>query len=231
MTRYARQANSGTGPGEITPDGCAVEMYARLPDLGETAVIADAVPAGATLLELGSGAGRMTRPLAERGFRVTAVDESAAMLAWIDCAETVCCGIEQLDLGRRFDAVTLASILVNTADETARDGLLAACARHVAPGGQVLIQRQADGHHERRKPGDTVEKGGMTVTVAAMERVEDRVWRTRVDYAYEDATWSQTYYSRELPEPEFESALRHAGLVVDAYLTGDRTWVRAVPAR
>ena len=33
----------GTGPGEITPDGCAVEFYALLPAMGEPEIVHDAV--------------------------------------------------------------------------------------------------------------------------------------------------------------------------------------------
>lgn len=76
-----REGHQGTGPGAITPDGCAVELYRRLAVGSEPDVIEAAVPAGATLLELGSGAGRVTGPLVERGFAVTAVDESAEMPA------------------------------------------------------------------------------------------------------------------------------------------------------
>src|SRR5580693_5062940 len=38
------------------------------------------LPAGAQILELGAGSGRVTVPLARDGFRVTAVDRSPAML-------------------------------------------------------------------------------------------------------------------------------------------------------
>ncbi|MGH3324371.1 MAG: class I SAM-dependent methyltransferase, partial [Streptomyces sp.] len=103
MTTFTREDHSGTGPGEFTPDGCSVEMYVRLPGNGETEIIAAAAPPGATLLELGAGAGRMTRPLLARGFRVTAVDESAAMLAKIEGAPTVRAAIEDLELEQRFE--------------------------------------------------------------------------------------------------------------------------------
>jgi SAM-dependent methyltransferase len=84
MTAEMREGYEGTGPGAITPDGCAVDLYARLSVGDEPDVIAGAVPAGAHILELGSGAGRVTRPLLERGFRITAVDESAEMLEKVD---------------------------------------------------------------------------------------------------------------------------------------------------
>ena len=62
-----REGHQGTGPGAITPDGCAVELYRRLAVGDEPDVIEAAVPAGSTVLELGSGAGRVTVPLAARG--------------------------------------------------------------------------------------------------------------------------------------------------------------------
>jgi len=214
----------------MTPDGCSVEMYARLPDNGETAIIAAAVPPGSSLLELGAGAGRMTRPLLERGFHVTAVDESEAMLAKIRTAPgllAVRAAIEDLDLGRHFDVVTLASFLVNTADDAQRTRLLRTCARHVDPGGCVLIQREPDDRHEKVKPGVAWTRGEMTISVVSIEPVGDGVSRTCIGYDFENSHWTQTFYSQSMSTPHFEAALAEAGLTVDAYLTDDRSWVRA----
>ena len=224
---YTRDAHEGTGPGEFTPDGCSVQMYSRLPDNGETGIIAGAVPHGGTLLELGAGAGRMTGPLVARGFRVTAVDESAPMLARIEGAETVLSAIEDLDLGRRFDVVTLTSFLVNTADPALRDRLLRTCARHVADDGRVLIQREPDGRHESRKPGPEWSRDGMRISVVSMAPVSEGVSRTCIGYDFGDAQWTQTFYSRRMRTPEFEAALGEAGLTVERYLTDDRSWVLA----
>jgi len=88
----------------IAPDGSPVGLYARLPELGEGEVVATALPAAASVLELGCGTGRITRQLVRLGYRVTAVDESAEMLAHVRDAETVRAEIEGLRLGRRFDA-------------------------------------------------------------------------------------------------------------------------------
>jgi len=226
---FTRADHSGTGPGAITPDGCSVQMYSRLPDNGETEIIAAAVPPGATLLELGAGAGRMTRPLLARGFHVTAVDESPQMLEMIQGsgAPTVRAAIEDLDLQRRFDVVTLTSFLVNTADDALRPRLLRACARHVEPEGCVLIQREPDDRHEKLKPGVAWSRGGMTISVVSIEPAGEGVSRTCIGYDFEDAQWTQTFYSQLLKTPRFEAALAEAGLTVDAYLTDDRSWVRA----
>ena len=60
----------------VAPDGSPVGLYARLPELGEGEAVAAALPAGASVLELGCGTGRITRQLVRLGHRVTAVHES-----------------------------------------------------------------------------------------------------------------------------------------------------------
>jgi 2-polyprenyl-3-methyl-5-hydroxy-6-metoxy-1,4-benzoquinol methylase len=77
------QRNHGTGPGPITPDGCAVDYYATLTPNGEPERIHAAIPERATILELGAGAGSITHRLTALGHQVVAVDESPEMLAHI----------------------------------------------------------------------------------------------------------------------------------------------------
>ncbi|MEV7156839.1 class I SAM-dependent methyltransferase [Streptomyces misionensis] len=224
-----REGYEGTGRGAITPDGCAVEVYSRLPAGPEPDIIAAAVPAGAHILELGSGVGRMTHPLLERGFTVTAVDESAQMLARIHGARTICRPIEELDLGaEKFDVVLLASFLVHAGDEAVRRGLLRTCARHVAEGGSVLIQREGEDYHTD-VPRERVDPSGFTVRIASVRPVGDGVDSVHVECTFPDGTWTQTFLARPLSKEEFEAALAEAGLEVDEYLTPDGTWVRAVP--
>ena len=134
--------NAGTGPGEITPDGCAVEFYALLPAMGEAPIVHAAVPAGASILELGCGTGRILRALAELGHPVLGVDESAAMLDRAAGLPTVCSPIETLRLDRTFGAVLLASTMINT-NPAQRRAFLAACGRHAGTGGVVVIQQTA----------------------------------------------------------------------------------------
>ncbi|WLW55853.1 class I SAM-dependent methyltransferase [Streptomyces sp. YU58] len=224
-----RAGHQGTGPGAITPDGCAVELYSRLPVGPEPDIVAGAVPAGAHLLELGSGVGRMTHPLQERGLTVTAVDESAEMLERVRGARTICGRIEDLDLGETFDAVLLASFLVHTGDVEVRRALLRTCVRHVAPGGCVLIQREGEDYHTN-VPRERVDPSGFTLRIASSEPLGDGVNSVRAEYEFPDATWTQTFRARPLTKEQFEEALGEAGLRVDRYLREDRIWVRAVPA-
>ncbi|MEU6572900.1 class I SAM-dependent methyltransferase [Streptomyces sp. NPDC046805] len=222
-----REGYEGTGPGAITPDGCAVELYTRLPVRGEPDVIAAAVPAGAHILELGSGVGRVTHPLLERGFTVTAVDESAEMLERVRGARTICSPIEDLDLGETFDVVMLASFLVHTGDADVRRGLLRTCARHMAEGGCVLIQREGEDYYTNL-PRERVDPSGFTVRIVSAEPVGDGVNSVRAEYVFPDVVWTQTFRSRPLTKEKFEEALAEAGLEVDEYLTGDGVWVRAI---
>ncbi|MFD3575786.1 class I SAM-dependent methyltransferase [Streptomyces sp. NPDC058644] len=229
-----REGYEGTGPGAITPDGCAVELYARMTAGDEPDVIAGAVPAGAHILELGSGAGRVTRPLLERGFRITAVDESAEMLEKVAALDgrvrTIRSPIETLDLGERFEVVTLASFLVHTGDVAVRRGMLRACRSHVTDDGCVLIQREGADYHTNL-PRERVDPGGYTVRIVSAEPVGDGVNEVRAEYVFPDAVWTQTFRARPLTKEQFEQALEEVGLRVDKYLTEDGIWVRAVPVR
>ncbi|MEU4147571.1 class I SAM-dependent methyltransferase [Streptomyces parvulus] len=223
-----REGHRGTGPGAITPDGCAVELYARLPAGPEPEIVASAVPAGARILELGSGVGRMTHPLLERGFSVTAVDESAEMLEHVRGARTICGPIERLDLAERFDVVLMASFLVHAGDVEVRRGLLRTCARHVSDDGCVLIQREGADYHTNL-PRERVDPSGFTVRILSADPVGGGVNSVRAEYEFPDAVWTQTFLARPLTQEQFERALAAAGLRVDRYLTDDGTWARAVP--
>ena len=229
MKLKMREGYEGTGPGAITPDGCAVELYSRLSVGDEPDIIAAAVPKGASVLELGSGVGRMTHALLERGFTVTAVDESAEMLERVRGARTLCGPIEKLWLDETFDVVLLASFLVHAGDAEVRRGLLRTCVRHLAEGGCVLIQREGEDYHTN-VPRERVDPAGFTARIVSAEPVGDGVDAVHAEYVFPDAVWTQMFRSRPLTKEQFEVALGEEGLRVDRYLTEDGMWVRAVVA-
>jgi SAM-dependent methyltransferase len=211
----------------ITPDGCAVEFYALLPAGNEPEIIHAAIPQGASVLELGAGTGRITHPLIELGHRVVAVDESPAMLARIHDAQTVCSPIETLDLGRRFDVVLLASQLVNAPDDGLRRGFLGACDRHVGDDGCVLIQRHDPGWFSTAGPFRQTE-GEITFCMRDVSRPAPGLLAATMDYQVGDRTWTHSFTARCIDDVQLARELADAGLVVEAYVTEDRTWVRAV---
>ncbi|MFD6277497.1 class I SAM-dependent methyltransferase [Streptomyces sp. NPDC060209] len=230
--QLVREGHTGTGPGSITPDGCAVELYARLSAGSEPEVIGSVLPPGASLLELGCGAGRVTHPLVGLGFDVTAVDESAQMLERVRGARTVRSPIEALDLGEeRFDAVVLGSFLVHTSDHRVREGLLGTCRRYVKDDGAVLIQREGAGYHSDLPREREDRAAGCTIRIVSAEPVGDGVDEVRAEYVFEDARWTQTFRSRELSVERFEAYLEEAGLTLDRYLTPDGVWVLARPRK
>ncbi|EUA12125.1 tellurite resistance TehB family protein [Mycobacterium kansasii 732] len=72
----------GSG-GPITSDGSVVEIYRRVSGDAEVQVIAAMLNPASSVLDLGSGAGRIANPLSELGHQLTAVDDSADMLAHV----------------------------------------------------------------------------------------------------------------------------------------------------
>lgn len=218
----------GTGPGVITPDGCAVEFYARMTAMGEPAIVHDGAGPGAAILELGCGTGRITHPLAALGHPVVAVDESPEMLAYVRDAETVCARIEDLALGRRFDAVLLASHLIN-ADAATRTAFLTACRRHVADNGCVIVEQHTPEWFAAAKDAEAT-RDGIIFRMRDVTRPAPNLVSATVEYVDGDQCWTQTFTAMGLDETELAAVLAAADLRLDRYLTDDHAWFRAVPA-
>jgi SAM-dependent methyltransferase len=197
--------------------------------MGEPAVVHAAIPAGARILELGAGAGRVTHRLLELGHPVVAVDESAEMLARVWGAETVRASIQQLHLGRRFEVVLLASFLVNTPDRELRGRFLTACREHVRDDGCVLVQRHEPRWFDEAAEGERT-SDGITFRLRDLARPGPGLLSATAEYQVGERVWTQSFTAERLDDRQLAAALGEAGLAVDAYLTGDGSWVRAVPA-
>jgi 2-polyprenyl-3-methyl-5-hydroxy-6-metoxy-1,4-benzoquinol methylase len=218
--------SSGTGPGTITPDGCAVDLYAMMPPGSDPDIVHAAITPGAPVLELGCGAGRMTGPLVALGHPVTAVDESAEMLARVQGAERVRSRIQDLRLGREFDAVLLASHFINAPDPERR-AFLAACRRHVAPSGSVIIQQHQPGWFAAAAPQETT-AGGITFRLRDISRPGPDLLSATVEYQAGERVWTQSFTAAAVAH-RLAEILGEAGLSLAAYLTSDQCWLRAVP--
>jgi SAM-dependent methyltransferase len=210
----------------IAPDGSPVALYARLPALGEPELIHEAVPAGSEILELGAGAGRVTHGLVALGHPVVAVDNSAEMLAFVEGAETVQADIETLDLGRRFRVVVLASNFINHPDTTERRGLLACCARHVQPDGQVLLQ----GFPRTWTPStDWSELGDVRMRMRRFTLRGDLI-AGEMEYVVDGEQLTHSFESRLLDDEEQDADLHAVGLRRGRELDDRGSWIEAVPA-
>ncbi|WP_409491155.1 daptide-type RiPP biosynthesis methyltransferase [Amycolatopsis sp. cmx-11-12] len=108
-------------------------------------------PASGPVLELAAGTGRVTFPLLELGFEVTALELSTAMIATfrellenatVDVRKR--CTVVQGDmtafaLDERFERVVVSSGSINVLDAADRPGLYASVREHLAPGGRFLL--------------------------------------------------------------------------------------------
>jgi SAM-dependent methyltransferase len=213
---------------KVAPDGSPVEVYRRLPPAGEAELIDAVVPRGASILELGCGAGRITHALLRLGHRVTAVDESPEMLAHIGGAEVVESTIDDLDLGRTFDCVVLASHFVNAPRAETRRRLLETCARHVTPAGVVLVESYPQGLDWTRGVGETRLRGDVAITLVEAKVEGSRV-EAVVEYAVDGHRWRQPFTAQMLGEAELTAALGEAGLSFVRWLDDGRSWSAARP--
>jgi SAM-dependent methyltransferase len=229
MTAQGREAKfdpgtHGSGPGEISTDGSSVEFYARLPENQAAAsMIHQAIPAGATVLELGAGTGRVTHPLLALGHPVVAVDVSAGMLARINGARTICARIEDLRLGQEFDAVLLMSYLINYGE---REEFLRTCQRHVTQAGLVILQRETPEFHDATGPR-TWSHDGIALRMYDVSRPGPDLVTATIEYRIGDATWTHSYTSRRMADEDVPGLLAGAGLRFDRYLDEERGWIAA----
>jgi len=207
------------------PDGSPVGLYATLEPLGEPQLIDNAVPPGSEILELGCGAGRITHELIALGHRVTAVDNSAEMLAHVRGAETVLGDIESLDLGRTFAVVLLASNFLNAPEQAELDAVLATCMRHAEPGGQVLLERMPPDWEPN--PG-TRTVGGVEMTLSDVVRERELVSAV-MEYRADGERWTHAFRARLISDDEVDAALSRASLERVRWLNELRTWLEARP--
>jgi 2-polyprenyl-3-methyl-5-hydroxy-6-metoxy-1,4-benzoquinol methylase len=221
-----RVGQAGSGPGPHAPDGSAVELYEVTPANGEDQLINAALDPGSSILELGCGTGRITRPLLAVGHQVVAVDESPDMTARVTETETICSTIGDLRLDRRFDVVLMMSYLINVADDEERRRLLRTCAHHVRPGGAVLLQQQIPGMLQAPA---VLENEHRKLVVSDVEQFPDGRQAATLTHTIGGRSWSQRILTQNLTEPQLSAQLAEAGLTLTDYLTPDKTWVRARP--
>jgi SAM-dependent methyltransferase len=212
------------GIGDVTADGSPVAVYLALPAGDEPQLIHDAAGAGASILELGCGAGRVTRPLAAMGHPMVAVDNSLSMLEHVTVGETIHADITKLDLGRAFDAVVAASHLVNNGDRSWARALLDSCGRHVGADGVVLVQRWDPEWLASVTVRDR-EFGPVSASFRALARRGPELDAT-VTFRLGDQAWTQTFKAVVVDDDDLAEYAAASDLVLDGWLDEDRTWAR-----
>jgi SAM-dependent methyltransferase len=214
-------------PEEVTADGSPVAVYRALPAEPGFTPLLEILRPPASVLDLGCGAGRLANLLAARGFAVTAVDGSSAMLAGVaPPVRAVRARIEETRLGERFDLVVLASQLVNEPDDARRRALLATARAHVADDGAVFV--------EHLDPALLAGPGERTATVGPVDvrlrvrTVRGQVIDGEVRYTLHGRTWTQRFTSVLLDDAALGRELAAVGLASRRRLTP--TWLQAGPS-
>jgi SAM-dependent methyltransferase len=211
---------------DVAPDGSPVPVYLAMPHHDALDLVRDQVRPGGSVLDLGCGVGRLANALAGEGFTVTGVDIHDGMVARLSPAvDAVHADIVGLALGRRFDAVVLASHLVN--HPTDAGAFLATCRHHVAADGVVLIERF---HPALLEALDQQE--GTIDGVHVRHEVRDRrgAWfSARAHYTVAGRTWTQAYDAVLLDDDALTDLLVAAGLVLHGWLDDDARWALVGP--
>jgi SAM-dependent methyltransferase len=207
---------SDPGARDVAPDGSPVAFYRRLPATGEPELIHAAIGDGATVLDLGCGPGRIAGPLAALGHAVTGVDDGAGMIEALPAGvEGVVADARTVRLGRTFDAVLLASHLVNAPDDG--PAFAATAAAHLDPGGLVVGETYPPGWDPLATLGREQQLGDARVELVRA-RVDGDLLVADVRYGVDGRTWQQAFGARLLDEPALRTLLGQAGLVFDGWL-------------
>ena len=205
------QQFSGFGPGVQTPDGCSVELYRQLPYLNELEDVIDLFAVGSTVLELGCGTGRLCRRMLERGLRVTGVDESVEMLAAMPKeVHAVASTIAAFNLQEKFDAVLLASHLINHPDLRTRDTFVACARRHLNDGGKFLLKRHDPTWLAAAKVGSVSRSGDTQLFIEHVSQ-DDLIVNMTLRYELAGHAWTQSFSTVALTQTEIEQQLMHHG--------------------
>jgi SAM-dependent methyltransferase len=212
---------------DVAPDGSPVAFYRRVPATGEPELIHAAIPAGASVLDLGCGPGRIAGPLAALGHAVTGVDDGPGMIAALPpTVEGVVGDARTIRLGRRFGAVLLASHLVNDPDDGT--AFAATAAAHLAPRGVVVGETYPPGWDPAASVGQETRLGDARIELVHATVTGDRL-EAAVRYGVDGAVWEQRFTARLLGEAGLRELLADGGLAFDRWL--DRPgWFVATPA-
>lgn len=131
-----------------------------------------------------------------------------------------------VELGTTFDAVVLATFLVNVPDDDMRSDFLRACRRHVARQGQVFIERQRPEVFSQVTPQRHDADDGSSWEIVTARWTGELL---TVEEVHRDghAAWEHTFTVRRLDDAQLAVELETAGLHLDRWLNA--TWLVATP--
>ncbi|ORB85260.1 SAM-dependent methyltransferase [Mycobacterium kansasii] len=227
------RSTTTSGNSAVTRDGSAVEIYRRMPSLGEIEQVQSLLVPNSSVLDLGAGTGRVADALASLGHRVTAVDDSPDMLAQICKARAVAARIEDLRLAETFDAVLLMSNLVNYPNAQLRRAMLATVAHHLSPTGRAVIQWAPPSLLASRPAGWTksLPANGVEVTLTVHSN-SGGITTGEFTLAADGQLWRQSLVLQRVSVATIRDELMAAGLGLTTAAPDSTRWlqVTSLPA-
>lgn len=201
---------------DVAPDGSPVAFYRRLPATGEPELIHDLIAPGASVLDLGCGPGRIAGPLVGLGHPVTGIDDGPGMIAALPPGvEGIVADARTIRLGRRFEAVLMASHIVN--DPEAGLDFVATAAAHLTPNGVVVGETYPPDWDPEPSIGRVTRLGDARIELLRAT-VIDHVLEAEVRYGIDDLVWQQAFRARLFDEAAFQELLADGGLALDRWL-------------
>ena len=203
-------------------------IYLALPAGDAPMLVHDVIREHSSILELGSGPGRLTRVLIALGHRVTAVDDSAEMLKHVTGARTEQADVfdPDLDLGTRFDVVLAASHLINRPGARNRRTLLRSGRRHLVDGGSLLVERYPP-DWLLTAPDRQSQVGPVRLSFHA-GHIKDGVRSAAITYELAGQSWKQEFEAENVTDHILEEDAAAEGLTVVESLDDAHTWLRLV---
>ncbi|MGH3280832.1 MAG: hypothetical protein ACRDNW_17075 [Trebonia sp.] len=152
------------------------------------------------------------------------------MLARSPDLPTVCSSITALRLDHRFDAVLLASTMIN-ADPGTRQGFLATVRHHLRGDGTAVFQQSPPGWFETLHGAPPVrdDPGGIRRIIRSAHWAPPCM-HVKVEYQVGERAWTHAWSSYRIGDEELAGDLATAGLRFGRWLTGDHAWFTACPA-
>jgi SAM-dependent methyltransferase len=261
MSLVADAQSGQETPGEGGADGEVPAYYRRiapfldeeLADRGDGPLWewAAGQPGGCRVLEIGAGTGRATAFLARLAARVVALDLSLELLALARArlratpqVQLFAGDMRSFGLSARFDLVAAADDpFAHLLADDDRDAALAVAARHIAPGGRLILDAAWFTHRRRRlaaRPqGLVIESfrgggGGQLSMREEVRCVAGRLCVTRIEYRRDGQLLAEaSFRSRLWSLAELGRRCRTAGLQITA-MWGDfdrRPWSRRHSSR
>lgn len=207
----------------VADDGSPLAAYLAFPAGDGPLIVHRAIGRPAHLLELGSGPGRVTRVLVALGHRVTAVDDSAAMLDHVTGAERIEADLWSLALHRTFDGVVAASHLINQPGRSMRRQLLEVGRRHLTEGGTMLIERHPPGWLLTATSG-TSTAGPVTIDLE-VGALDGPVRSATVTYRLAERSWRQRFDAEDVDDTTLADDAAATGFASPTHLDESGTWV------